>query len=57
MLMLSPEGALGVLRMVEIIDGLKAKPVEIVTQWKASGSDHQYPFLFRLLLSAVIFCR
>ena len=30
--MLSPEGALGVLRMVEIIDGLKAKLVEIDTR-------------------------
>jgi len=30
--MLSPEGALGVLRMVEIVDGWKAKLVEIDTQ-------------------------
>jgi hypothetical protein len=30
--MLSPDGALGVLRMVEIVDGLKAKLVEIDTQ-------------------------
>jgi prefoldin subunit 5 len=30
--MLSPDGASGVLRMVEIVDGLKAKLVEIDSQ-------------------------